>query len=222
MQPITTPLRLSWRVIRAILYCIAISFLLTPPVSVVNNLRGGRSSSFLSDFSEHMKRAIWVSVQGGFSLPIAQQPENKGIYVTNKIDLITQFGKPAQNGVTALLAHNYRSGIEFYTLNIGQLVTVMYEGGFVHNYQVVSISSFQKLNRASIYSDLIDLNTKQELSSTEVYNRFYRGSHHVIFQTCLKGDGYLDWGLYFVVAVPVEQSEKNQSRVIQKVEGRGN
>lgn len=153
---------------------------------------------------EDVAKASWVSVEGGFSLPIIQQPPGKVTYVSNKPDIITQFNRPALNGVTALLAHNYRSGKEFYNLTIGQRITVTYNGMLERDYQVVSIDSFQKLNNASGYSNLIDLKTEAELTSTDVYNRFYWGAHRVTFQTCLEREGRLDWGLYFVVATPLD------------------
>ncbi len=151
---------------------------------------------------KHLPKASQVSAEGGFSLPVIQQPPDNPVYVSNKPDLITQFSTPAENGVTGLLAHNYRSGKEFYKLTIGQRVTVRYDKGVTRHYRVVSINRFQKLDRSSIFSDLIDLTTAKRMTSTELFNRFYRGPHHVTFQTCLEGDGHPDWGLYFVVAEP--------------------
>jgi hypothetical protein len=157
-------------------------------------------SGFLND---HIKKADRVSVEGGFSLPIIQQPEGKDFFVSTKNDLITQFSSPAQSGVTGLLAHNYLSGQEFYKLKIGQKLTVDYDGGFAHRYKIVSITRFQKLDPSTVYSELIDLETNMEMSSTDVYNRFYSGSPHVTFQTCLEKDGHWDWGLIFITAEPI-------------------
>jgi hypothetical protein len=157
-------------------------------------------SEFLT---QHVPKASWVTVKDGFSLPILPQPADNAVYVTNRLNMITQFSRPALNGVTALLAHNYRSGKEFYNLNIGQRITVTYDEDLSRDYLVVSINRFRKIEPSNIYSRLVDLETDKELSSTEVYNRFYSGTHHVTFQTCLEGEGRLDWGLYFVVADPV-------------------
>lgn len=154
-------------------------------------------------FEDHIKKADRVSIEGGFSLPIIQQPEGKDFFVSTKNDLITQFNSPAKNGVTGLLAHNYLSGQEFYNLKIGQKLTVDYEGGFIHRYKIVSINRFQKLDASTVYSDLVDLETNKEISSTDVYNRFYSGSPHVTFQTCIEKDGHWDWGLIFITAEPI-------------------
>lgn len=158
---------------------------------------------FGGEFLQQVSQAWWVAAEGSFDLPIIQQPGDNPIYVAGGADVITQFGKPAQEGVTGLLAHNYRSGKEFYGLTLGQRITVYYGGDVTRAYQVTSIQRFQKVDHTDIYSDLIDLETNARVSSTEVYNRFYAGSPHVTFQTCLEGEGYLDWGLYFVVAEPL-------------------
>lgn len=150
-----------------------------------------------------LAKATWVSVKDGFSLPIVQQPEGNPVFVSNKPDVITQFNTPVRDGVTGLLAHDFRSGKEFYGLKIGQLVTIYYAEDVVRDYQVVSISRFQKLDSSSVYSNLVDLQTHEELTSSQVYDRFYRGPHHVTFQTCLEAEGRLDWGLYFVIAEPI-------------------
>jgi len=149
--------------------------------------------------------AEWVSVSGLFSLPIMQQPENNPIYVANKSNILTQFQRATQNGVTGLLAHNFLSGREFSRLKIGQEISVTYTDHIVRNYRVSSIYHYQKLDPSDLFSDLIDLHSGRELSSSEVFNRFYRGRHHVTLQTCLEEDGRLDWGLLFVVALPTNQ-----------------
>ncbi len=150
-----------------------------------------------------LAKASWVSVKDGFNLPIIQQPEGNPFYVSNKPDVITQFSSPALDGVVGLLAHDFRAGAEFYGLKIGQMLKIFYEQGTVRDYQVVSIHRFQKLDSSSVYSDLVDLETNEQVTTSQVYDRFYRGSHHVTFQTCLAGNGRLDWGLYFVIAEPI-------------------
>jgi hypothetical protein len=160
--------------------------------------------NYWSNFSlSDLAQANWVQVDGGFSLPIVQQPAGDSMYVSSRVNLLTQFSRPAQNGVTALLAHNYRSGIQFYDLRPGQKITITYGGLITREYRVVSIDKFQKLVSSDTLSDLIDLQTNTRVTSTEVYKRFYSGEPHLTFQTCLEKDGKLDWGLYFVVADPL-------------------
>jgi len=149
--------------------------------------------------------AEWVSVAGLFSLPIMQQPEDNPIYVANKSNILTQFQRATQNGVTGLLAHNLLSGKEFSKLQIGQKISITYTDHNVRNYRVSSIYHYQKLDPSNLFSNLIDLNSGRELSSSEIFNQFYHGRHHVTLQTCLEEDGRLDWGLLFVVALPISQ-----------------
>lgn len=144
-----------------------------------------------------------VYVPGVFAYPIIQQPQNNDIFVSNKSDLLTQFHLAEQNGITGLLAHNFLSGSAFYKLDLGQDIWIVYGDKELKRYQVVSTHQFQKVEPSNLYSHLIDLNTQAELTVSEVYSQFYRGPHHLVFQTCLAGEGRLDWGLFFVMAVPV-------------------
>jgi hypothetical protein len=137
-----------------------------------------------------------------FALPVIQQPENNPIFVSNKHDRVTQFQNASRNNVTGLLAHNYLAGGSFQQLAPGHRVLVVYGDGAIRSYRVVSIHHFQKLEPANVRSRLIDLSTGENLSTAQVYSRFYRGEHHVTFQTCLERQGRLDWGLTFVVANP--------------------
>ena len=149
--------------------------------------------------------AIMALVPGVFSLPIIQQPQDKSIFVANRLGQLTQFHLASQNGVTGLLAHNYLSGKDFYELDIGQEVRVLYADHHVGRYQVTSIHRFQKLQPKKLYSDFLDLETHERLTTSQVFDQFYRGEPHVTFQTCLEGDGRLDWGILFIIASPFSE-----------------
>ncbi len=129
-------------------------------------------------------------------------PPNVYAYRLDACDLLTQFHLAEHDGVTGLLAHNYLSGSKFDALSLGQPVSVWYTDDHVEHFEVTSIHRFQKLQPARLNSDLLDLDSRAELTTAEVYARFYRGGHHVTFQTCLENEGRLDWGLLFVVASP--------------------
>jgi hypothetical protein len=159
----------------------------------VNQIRNGQ---------EDVIRGVHVS--GLFSLPIIQQPKNNPLFVSNKHDRVTQFKSAAQNGVTGLLAHNYLAGDLFYQLVSCREILILYGDGASQRYRVVSIHRYQKLRPASLHSNFVDLDSGEEFSTAEVFRRFYRGDHRLIFQTCLERNGQLDWGLLYVVAVPLE------------------
>ena len=147
----------------------------------------------------------WIDVEGGFSLPVVQQPADDLIYVSNKRDLLTQFQLADQNGVVGLLAHDYLAGKKFYDLQVGQIVSITYQDDSVRHYQIISLHRYQKINPSDLYSDFVDLDTHEQLSSAQVFSLYYLGNHHLTLQTCLEGEGRLDWGLFFVTASPVDQ-----------------
>jgi hypothetical protein len=132
-----------------------------------------------------------------------QQPKGNPVYVSNKRGILTQFQQATQNGITGLLAHNYLSGREFYKIKIGQEISITYKDKIVRNYRVSNIYQYQKLNPSDLFSTYIDLHTDKEHSTEDVFERFYRGHHHLTLQTCLEKEGRLDWGLVFIVAQPI-------------------
>lgn len=150
-----------------------------------------------------MALAEWVEVSDVFSLPIVQQPKDNPVYVSSKRGIITQFQQATQNGITGLLAHNFLSGKEFYKIKIGQEISIRYSDQIVRNYRISSIYHYQKLDPSNMFSNYIDLHTNKEQSTEEVFDRFYRGHHHLTLQTCLEKEGRLDWGLMFIVAQPI-------------------
>jgi len=75
--------------------------------------------------------------------------------------------------------------------------------GSIRRYIISESDSFQRLQKSARSDEFIDLITREKYSTIQVFNRFYRGEHHLTFQTCLEKDGDLDWGLLFVIALPV-------------------
>lgn len=146
-----------------------------------------------------------VYVPGIFSFPVIQQPPGNDIFVSNKSGMVTQFRQADLHGVIGLLAHNYLSGKQFSELEIGQEVIIIYGNKEIKPYRVTRIDAFQKLNPSNLYSNYLDLNSLQEFSTSQVFNKFYQDSNHLIFQTCLEMEGRLDWGLLFVTASPIDR-----------------
>ncbi len=151
-----------------------------------------------------VQTAMWIDVPGAFSLPVVQQPQDDAIYVSNKRDLVTQFQLASQNGVTGLLAHDYLAGKKFYDLSVGQVIQVTYGDNSTRDYKISSVHRYQKLDPGDLNSDFIDLETQEKLTAAEVFGLYYHGDPHLILQTCLEGDGRLDWGLFFITAAPIE------------------
>jgi hypothetical protein len=144
-----------------------------------------------------------VYAPGVLALPVVQQPPTNSAYVSEEQGTVTQFRSAAQYSVTGLLAHNYLSGERFYDLEIGQEVVIVMGNGATNHYEVTGTYQFKKLTPDSLRSNLVELSTGKTLTTAQVFERFYRGAHKVTFQTCLEGEGSLNWGLVFIVAKPV-------------------
>jgi hypothetical protein len=145
-----------------------------------------------------------VFIEDVLALPVVQQPEDNLNYVSDRLGVLTQFQMAAEFGITGLLAHNNLSGEDFLMLQPDQEVWVIYGDKTVSKYRVSEIATFQKLKPLSLQSDYLDLSTDLKLSTSDMFRRFYRGEHHLVFQTCLEKDGLLNWGLLFVTALPID------------------
>jgi hypothetical protein len=86
-----------------------------------------------------------VYVEDKFAFPVIQQPEGKDLFVSSKLGRVTQFNLAAQNGITGLLAHNFLSGKEFYEIETGDTIWIIYGDKELASDQVTSIRSYQKL-----------------------------------------------------------------------------
>lgn len=144
-----------------------------------------------------------IYVPGFMALPVVQQPRGNTGFVSEKPQTVTQFQLAAQNDVVGLLAHNYLSGKEFYRLANGLQVMLVLGDGSVQQYQITGLHRYQKLTPGSNWSYYLDLETGEKFSTYQVFNRFYKGEHHLTFQTCLEKDGLETWGLIFIVAEPL-------------------
>ena len=159
----------------------------------VNNLIDGQPKSV---------RGVYVP--GFLALPIVQQPSGNTGFVSEQPGTATQFQLADRYGVIGLLAHNYLSGAEFYSLVEGLQVLLVNGDGSLQKYQITEINEYQKLTPGSNWSHYINLETGERLTTYQVFTQYYQGEHHLTFQTCLERDGLDTWGLRFVVAEPVD------------------
>lgn len=155
----------------------------------------------VSDGQADTVRGLFVT--GTMALTVVQQPTNDWTFVSAELGNATQFQNASKNGVIGLLAHNYLSGRSFYRLKQGDQLGVVYGDGAVKYYQVAGMYRYQKIDPADMSSSLVDLSNGVVVSSGQVFERFYSGVDHLTLQTCLEKDGLSTWGLYFVVALPV-------------------
>jgi hypothetical protein len=159
----------------------------------INDVQNGESDTIRGVFVENI-----------FALPIIQQPEGDISFVSPDNHIITEFRSATAYGVTGLLAHNYLSGDLFYKLETGQEITIVFGDGKIRRYQIEGYSQFQRVEPSNLRSRFIDLSNEDDLTSDQVFDRFYRGSHRVTFQTCLARYGVSNWGLTFFTALPID------------------
>jgi hypothetical protein len=145
-----------------------------------------------------------VYIPGFFALPVVQQPSGNTGFVSAKPESVTQFQLAARYNVLGFLAHNYLSGKEFFRLIEGLQVVVVKGDGSIDRYRITAIDEYQKVTPGSNWSQYIDLETGERLTTYQVFGQYYQGDHHLTFQTCLARDGIDTWGLRFVVAELIE------------------
>jgi hypothetical protein len=144
-----------------------------------------------------------VHVDGALDLDVVQQPEDNANYVSPKKGELTQFGAVSQYGNIGLLAHNFLAGRSFSHLVIGQDVRVLYRTGETESFVITEILSYQALDPKNPYSSFQNLMNENEILSVgQMFERVYKGDHHLTFQTCIANDGVSSWGRLFVVAKP--------------------
>lgn len=144
-----------------------------------------------------------VYVEGILALRIVSQPHLDVGYVSMEPGTATQFQSASPYGVFGLLAHNFLSGSQFFNLQPGHEVTLVFGDGVMRRYQVTQIGRYERLTRSDLRSDFLDLDSGQTFSADAVFERYYRGNHHLTLQTCIEKNGVWNWGVQFIVAEPV-------------------
>jgi hypothetical protein len=138
-----------------------------------------------------------------FAFPVLQQPDGYPTFVSAKPGVVTQFGSPSGYGTVGLLAHNNLAGADFYKLQPGETIFLVYGDGAAAPYMVDKIHEFQALSPESPFSNFLDLdNPGPQLTSSQVFTQIYTQSNQVVFQTCLARNGDPSWGRTFITASP--------------------
>jgi hypothetical protein len=196
--------------LNAALFLILLACLVFNPAPVFGLGEGGAAIPEFAEFSRTVQNNNANALRGVYvpnvlALPITQQPVGDSGYVSSKEGEITQFGLASQYGNVGLLAHNHLSGRLFSQLALGQEVRLVYGNGNVEYFIITQILQYQALQPTSQYSDFRDLSNNAMLTVDQVFDRVYRGEHHVTFQTCIANTESLSWGRLFVIAIPKAQ-----------------
>lgn len=152
-------------------------------------------------------RGVYVS--GLLALPVIQQPNGDAAFVSDEDGILTEFQNATKHGVIGIMAHNHLSGRLFYELNVGDEIVIIYGDSQLRSFQVTNLNTYQRLERNNIRSDFIDQSNGDKLTSSQVFQRYYRGQERVTLQTCLENDDVLNWGLIFIEAMP-ETEDQNE------------
>lgn len=148
-----------------------------------------------------------IFAPGLFGMPVTGQPNADETYVSSEENVLTQYKKPSEFGVVAILAHNYlNSGKLLSQVSPNQEIFVVYGDGKVRRFRVSSVQYYQALSPHDNRSDFRDLNGPggEILRFDQLFNRVYTQSNQLVFQTCLEANGDLSWGRIFISADPAD------------------
>ncbi len=156
---------------------------------------------------------VGIYAPGKFEHPVVQQPDGQPVYVSTNPDQITQFGLPSQFGSVGLLAHNSLAGGDFFRLEIGSPVYLVYGDGSTRSYAVTSIRRYQALDPENPYSVFVDPhNPNRQLTSGDLFKIVYTQAKSVVLQTCIEEDGDASWGRIFITAEETTQNPFSSGR----------
>lgn len=141
-------------------------------------------------------------VNDRMAFPVAYQPAGDPGFVSAKAGTLTLFSLAGAYGSTGLLAHNHLAGAQFFQIQPGQALTLVFGDGSTREYRVIRTWSVQALAPDSPYSDFVDLTSGETLSATELFMRTFGQAGSLVLQTCIDRDGMASWGRYFVIAQP--------------------
>ncbi len=161
-------------------------------VDFVNSVFNGTDNDIRGIYSENE-----------FAFPVVKQPAGNAGFVSTVDGVVTEFAMAKKYGVTGIVAHNYLAGANFFSLEIGEIIEVVYGDGETLSYKITSIQSYQALSPNSATSQFVDLATSEKISATELFKRVYMGSQHLTLQTCIQQGSVDSWGRLFVIAEPV-------------------
>ena len=138
-----------------------------------------------------------------FALFVVEQPQNRPAFVSSISEVVTEFQMPKEYGVIGLIAHNYLAGRYFFKLQLGDIVQVIYGDGSNRGYRISEIREYQALNPNSPFSDFVNLETDDVVSSMKLFKSVYTGEHHLTLQTCIQVGSEDSWGRLFLIAEPI-------------------
>lgn len=148
-----------------------------------------------------------VYAPGVMAYEVLPQPEDNPAFVTLEADAVTEFSMASKYETIGLLAHNYLAGEDFFMLEDGQLVHLVYGDGRTETFVIRQFMRYQALSPKSITSDFVDLESGEFLTATQLFLKVYNQPGKIVLQTCVYQEGDPSWGRLFIVAEPYEALE---------------
>ncbi len=197
----------SWRIALTFVLLLLVIATFIPQPASARTLSEASALPNLETFIQSVKNGEantvrGVYVNGLFAFSVDQQPTHNSSYVAPIPNTLTQFGMALAYGNIGLLAHDFLAGAYFPQLSMGQKIQLIYGDGRIESFSVTQIYRYQATDPNSTYSKFIELNSHENLSSTQLFKKVYMGSTHVTFQTCIEANGNSSWGRLFVIAEP--------------------
>ena len=173
--------------------------------------RSENSAQKTSEFTDFVNSVIngadndirGIYSENEFAFPVVKQPAGNAGFVSTVEGVVTEFAMAKKYGVTGIVAHNYLAGANFFSLEVGEVIEVVYGDGEILRYEITSIQSYQALSPNSATSQFVDLATSEKISATQLFKRVYMGSQHLTLQTCIQQGSVDSWGRLFVIAEPI-------------------
>jgi hypothetical protein len=191
-----------------------IDLALTPTLSATAQVVSETASAVasvpsLEEFAQQVSDGQGDRVRGIYvarvmALRVVPQPQGDPGFISAEDGTATLFQTAALFGVTGLLAHNFLSGKEFFRLNPGQQLNVIYGDGHIRHYRVSQVDDFQRLSITDLRSNFMELSSGLEKTADQVFADFYQGGPHLTLQTCIERNGEWSWGVRFIRADPTE------------------
>lgn len=147
-----------------------------------------------------------IYVPGVLADAIVPQPADQPAYVSSQTDTLTQFEMASRFGTIGLLAHNYLAGKDFFLLEEGRPLYLIYGDGRAESYILKEFMRYQALEPQSVTSDFTDLASGEKISASQLFLKVFNRPGDVVLQTCIYADGNASWGRLFIVAVPFGQN----------------
>jgi hypothetical protein len=176
------------------------------PLPTTNNSDLLPMADFITAVSDGAELVRGVYVDNVMALRVVQQPAGKAGYVSSIAGVATQFKMAEKYGTIGLLAHNFAAGSNFPQIEMNQIVHVVYGDGKTSDFKVKTIMEFQALSPDSVTSSFLNLATNEKLSAARLFETIYKGTPHLVLQTCIAKGNESSWGRMFIIAEPVDGS----------------